>query len=51
MILSTFIYFYDNSSDDNEQLLSLDQEINIEEFYLDPPADLVKNTMNAILSL
>lgn len=51
MIISTFVFFYDSFNDDEEQLYSLEEDINIEEFYLEPPTDLLKNTVEAILSL
>lgn len=51
MTISTFIYFNDNTNDEEPFLYSLDEDVDIEKYYIEPPLALVQNTIQAIRSM
>ncbi|HOU98714.1 MAG TPA: hypothetical protein PLP65_07685 [Bacteroidales bacterium] len=51
MTISTFIYFNDNTNDEEPFLFALNEDVDIEKFYIEPPVALVENTIQAIRSL
>lgn len=51
MTISTIIYFNDNTNDEEPFLFSLDEDVEIEKFYIEPPVALVQSTIQAIRSL
>lgn len=48
MTISTLFYFNDNTNDEDIFILPLDEDVEIEKFYIDPPIALVQNTIQAI---
>jgi hypothetical protein len=49
MTISTFVYFNENINTDEEELILLDNEIDLSDFYLEPPESVVQKTIQAIL--
>ncbi len=51
MTISTFFYSYENISDEEiEHLTDFENEIDLSDFYVDPPELLVQQTIQAVLS-
>lgn len=51
MTISTFFYSYENISDEEiEYLTDFENEIDLSDFYVDPPELLVQQTIQAVLS-
>ncbi len=51
MIISTFLYFNDNTNSEEEKnIFDLENNIDLSKFYLTPPDWLVKKTIETILS-
>lgn len=51
MTIFTLFYFNDNTNDEDIFLLPLDENVEIEQFYIEPPIALVQNTIQAIQNL
>lgn len=51
MTISTFFYLNDNTNDEDIFLLSFDEDIEIENFFIEPPIVIVQNTIQAIKNL
>ncbi|MGQ9847826.1 MAG: hypothetical protein ACUVQP_10080 [Bacteroidales bacterium] len=51
MNIFTFFYLNDNTNDEDIFLLPLDEDVDIEKFYIEPPIALVQNTIQAIRTL
>jgi len=51
MTISTFLYFNDNTCNEEPVLLPFDEDFNLEEFYIEPPLSLVESTIQAIKNL
>lgn len=51
MTIFTFFYSYENTSDEEiESLTNFENNIDLSDFYIDPPEQLVQQTIQAILS-
>ncbi|GAB4446695.1 MAG: hypothetical protein Fur0028_01350 [Bacteroidales bacterium] len=51
MTISTFIYFNDNTNDEELFFFALDEDVDIEKYFIEPPVALVQSTIQAIRSL
>lgn len=51
MTIFTFFYSYENISDEElENLTDLENNLDLSDFYIDPPEQLVQQTIQAVLS-
>ncbi len=49
MTISTLFYFYDNT-EDIEEVIKLENEIDLSDFYLNPPDSVVNQAIAAVLN-